>query len=253
MPNVCDASSFINPSEGEVLKQLNAAGIQPVHLSNQLQYLMTALPEELLSTAGFHREMVNWMNDDQRFHLLDKAWQSDKLWPLMGVIERDVCEFIDQHSLCYPLPIRDNSWNEGVDRPRDPWVFEPSIINLGNKVVSRTIVERNGVVVSLDERSENGSAAAPILRLKHMNQPCQEEGSDGGWAIEVEAEECITPFNDFCCPPNAKVTIGYRMDGRIDIMVFAEEMPGNPVLHWIFSDPKEKDLPDAYRKFLWWL
>ena len=93
----------------------------------------------------------------------------------------------------------------------------------------------------------------PILRLEHRNSYGDDPGAYDDDIVQIKSEQCITPLADFCYPPDAKVTIGYRMDGRVDIMVFAKEMPGSPVLHWIFPDPKNDGLPSAYRDFLWWL
>lgn len=221
---------------------------------SELRRLMTSLPGKSIEAAGFHWSMLAWLTDDQRFQFLNSAWRSDELLPLMGAMARDVGEFIIRYCSCYSRPPRDNPWDEGVDRPRDPWMFEPAAIKLGNKMVSRTIVERHGIFAELDEKSSNGHLdGCPILRFRYLNQHHQEQESNG-WAIEVNAEVCVTPLEDFSCPTDATITIGYRSDdGRIDVKVWAKEMPGSPVLHWIFPDPKNDELPLAYRDFLWWL
>ncbi len=240
------------PTDEEIIEWTSDELARQRDRRSELRRLMVSLPEKLIEAAGFHWSMLDWLTDDQRFHFLDSAWRSEALLPLMGAMARDVGEFIFQYCSCYSRPLRDNPWDEGVDRPRDPWVFEPQVTRIAPITITQRYIERRGIRVMLDESARNGQCKGSFLRLEYLDRFCQQEKSDG-WSLEVKAEECITPFEDFCYPPDATVTIGFREDGRIDIKVFAKEMPGSPVLHWIFPDPKRDDLDPAYRDFLWWL
>lgn len=250
----CNAA--LEPTESEILERTSDENMRHMHQGEELRRLIGELPDTLIVAAGFHRLMLGSMSQYQQICFLDYLRRDEKLWLFLNSgLESDIREFIeefgDTQERYYGFQVlRDHSWDKKFDRPKDSWVFEPQMTKTGAIEHFRTIVSRRGVVVTLQDRSDNGQSPGPYLRLKYQKRG---RGEVNGWAIEEKAVKCITPFEDFCYPPDATVTIGYRLDGCIDFKVFAKEMPRSPVLHWIFPDPKRDDLDPAYRDFLWWL
>lgn len=254
----CNAA--LEPTKSGILEWTSDENIRHMHQGEELRQLVERLPDELLATIGLHRQMISWMTQYQQICLLDHAWRSDELivllgYPLSGDLHTFLLEAGDRTDYWYGFRVgRDFSWDRNFDRPRDPLVFDPQSVQVGQSHYMRTVIMRHSISATLlDHYEGRQSGTDPILRLEHRKEYNGENIAYDSEVVNVRAEEYITPFEEFCCPPDAKVTIGYRKDGRIDVMVFAKEMPGSPVLYWIFPDPKNHGLDPAYQDFLWWL
>ena len=88
----------------------------------------------------------------------------------------------------------------------------------------------NGIGISLSDRSHFGPGACAVMQFTRTDG---DRLGDIPYQ-EVEALDCRTALEDFSAPPNASYEICRLGDGRIDVQVFAKEMPGSPVLHWVF-------------------
>ncbi len=236
-------------SDAEITEEISNQLMRQMHQSSALRYLIKDLPDALLDAVGLHKQMMQLMSEYQQICFLQHLWLSNDLLPFLKYpLSLGVSEFLWEIRDRDDFRIfRDYSWDQNFDRPRDPLTFTPERTKQGNM---KTVISRRGWTgVPAECYADYPQEMRSLLRLTNQNSG-ESMYPD---TIEIEVEECITPLEDFCFPPDATVTIGYRPDGRIDFKVFAKEMPRSPVLHWVFPDPKRDDLDPAYRDFLWWL
>ncbi len=260
MTGACGIITSAEPTDAEILEWTSDENMRHMRQSEELRGLIAALPDQVLFANGLHRQMMDWMTQYQQSCFLDYVRRDAVLCMYLNSgLDSEIREFIDGFADTMERYsefqiMRDHSWDLKFDRPRDPLIFEPQPIGAGKSRRMQTLIKQRRIGATLqDYFDERWLEKEPVLRLKHRNSYGDDIVPYDNEIVQVMAEECVTPLADFCYPPDAKVTIGYRMDGRIDVKVFAKEMPGSPVLHWIFPDPKNHGLDPAYQDFLWWL
>ena len=110
------------------------------------------------------------------------------------------------------------------------------------------MISRNGICITLQSLSHFSPGRYATM---HFVRKGGDQMGDNPYS-EVLAEECITPIENFCAPDDAKFEITRGKGGRIVIKVFTKEMPGYPVLHWVFPNP-DTEYEKIYQEFCYGL
>jgi len=106
-------------------------------------------------------------------------------------------------------------------------------------------MERNGIRACLEDNSYFGPGLRAVM---HFDETCWHEYNGYSYP-EVAAIACSTPVEDYCVPPDADYEIVRQDGGLVMIRIFAKQMPGSPVLEWIFPDPRI-EIEALYKDFV---
>ncbi len=126
----------------------------------------------------------------------------------------------------------------GIDK-RGFWCGDEDCTYPERKKLDKGRMARNGIMAYLTTQSYFSNGVNPVMHFDGRFEYYPEES----------AARCVTRDSDFACPPNAEYEIDKIGNGEIVVKIFVKEMPGSPVLEWIF--PSAKNATDeTYKEFI---